>query len=530
MDAIVRPSRSCSSRSSWATSPAAGTGLEAETVATTIEVENPATGAVIRSVPVAGPPEIAEMAVRARAAQSGWLALGFAGRAAIMLRAQRWMLDNAERVIATVVGETGKTYEDAQLTDLGYAVQALGFWAKHAESYLADEHVPSWNNPIVAGKKLAVRYEPAGTVGVIGPWNFPIVNGFGDCIPALMAGNSVILKPSEVTPLSSLLMSEMFADCGMPEGVFQVATGDGSTGSALVAAVDCVMFTGSTRTGRLVAQAAAERLIPCHLELGGKDPMIVCADADIEKAANAAAYFSMNNAGQVCISIERVYVEAPVHDAFVGRVTEIVKSLRQGVPGGPGSVDVGAVIFAPQLDIVEAHVRDAVAKGATVLTGGHAHVEGGRFYEPTVLVDVDHTMDIMREETFGPTIPIMKVDLVEDAVRLANDSPYGLQASVWTKDTARGERIARQLEVGAVCVNSAQLNYYALNLPMGGWKASGTSARHGAGGIRKYCRTQSLLVSGFGPKRELYMFPYKRRITRLVQRGYRVLYGRGKRS
>ena len=276
-----------------------------------ITVENPATGAVITTVPVAGEAEIAELAGRARAAQPGWLALGFAGRGAVMLRAQRWMLDNAERVIDAVVEETGKTYEDAQLTDLGYTVQALGFWAKSAEGYLADERVRYWNNPTVAGKKLVVRYEPSGVVGVIGPWNFPIVNGFGDCIPALMAGNSVILKPSEVTPLSSLLMAEMFRDCGLPEGVFQVATGDGSTGAALIAGVDCVMFTGSTRTGRLVAKAAAERLIPCHLELGGKDPMIVCADADIEKAANAAAYYSMNNAGQVCISIERVYVEAP---------------------------------------------------------------------------------------------------------------------------------------------------------------------------------------------------------------------------
>jgi acyl-CoA reductase-like NAD-dependent aldehyde dehydrogenase len=498
-------------------------------VAGAIDVDNPATGAVITTVPIAGPPEIAELASRARAAQPGWLALGFAGRAAVMRRAQRWMLDNAERVIATVTEETGKTYEDAQLTDLGYAVQALGFWAKYSERYLADERVPSWNNPLVAGKKLVVRYEPVGLVGVIGPWNFPIVNGFGDCIPALMAGNGVILKPSEVTPLSSLLMAEMFAECGMPDAVFGVATGDGSTGAALVAAVDCVMFTGSTRTGKLVAKAAAERLIPCHLELGGKDPMIVCADVDVEKAANAAAYYSMNNAGQVCISVERVYVEAPVYDEFVARVTEIVGSLRQGAPAGPGSVDVGAVIFPPQLEIVEAHVRDAVAKGARVLTGGHAHTDGGRFYEPTVLVDVDHTMDIMREETFGPAVPIMKVADVDEAVRLANDSPYGLQASVWSRDVARGEEIARRLEAGAVCVNSAQLNYYALNMPMGGWKASGISARHGAGGVRKYCHTQSLLVSGFGPRREVYMFPYRRRITLMLQRGYRVLYGRGKR-
>jgi len=498
---------------------------------TTIAVENPATGEVIGTVPVADAAEVASVVSRAREAQPGWRELGFSGRAAVMRRAQRWMLENSERVIAVVVEETGKTYEDAQATDFGYTVQALGFWAGHAEDYLADERSHYWGNPAVAGKKLVMRYEPVGVVGVIGPWNFPLVNSFGDCIPALMAGNSVVLKPSEVTPLSSLLMAEMFGECGMPEAVFQVATGEGGTGAALIGEVDCVMFTGSTRTGRLVAKAAAESLIPCHLELGGKDPMIVCADADVEKAAMAAAYYSMNNAGQACTSVERVYVEGPIYDEFVQLVAEKVRNLRQGPPAGPGSVDVGAVIFPPQAEIIDAHVRDAVTKGAKVLVGGHARADtGGNFYEPTVLVDVDHTMDAMREETFGPVVPIMKVSDIDEAVRLANDSNYGLQASVWTRDTPRGEQIGRRLEAGVVCVNAAQINYFALNLPMGGWKSSGISARHGAGGIRKYCRVQSMLVSGFGPRRELFMFPYSVRVTALLGRMYRTVYGRGRRS
>jgi acyl-CoA reductase-like NAD-dependent aldehyde dehydrogenase len=497
----------------------------------TIAVENPATGEVITTVPVLGTGDLADMVSRARLAQPQWEAFGFEGRARIMRRAQKWMLDHADRVLDCVVRESGKTYEDAQLADLGYTVTALGFWAKEAGKYLADERVPSWNNPVAAGKKLVLRYVPVGIVGVIGPWNYPIANSFGDCIPALMAGNSVILKPSEVTPLSSLLMADMLRECGLPEDVFQVATGDGATGAALIGQVDCVMFTGSSRTGKAVMKAAAEALVPCYLELGGKDPMIVCADADVERAANAAAFYSMNNAGQVCISVERCYVEAPIYDEFVARVTDNVRALRQGEPTGVGTVDVGAVIFPPQLDIVDEHVRDAVAKGAKVLTGGHPHSERGRYYEPTVLVDVDHSMRLMQEETFGPTLPIMKIANAEEGVQLANDSVYGLQASVWTGDATRGEEMARRIQAGVVCVNDAQINYSALNLPMGGWKTSGVGTRHGSGGIRKYTKTQSLFVTRRAPfKREPFMFPYKPRTTMLLRRFYKLLYGRGARD
>jgi acyl-CoA reductase-like NAD-dependent aldehyde dehydrogenase len=498
--------------------------------AAVIAVENPATGQTIGTVPSRGPEEVAELAERARQAQPGWAALSFEDRGRVMLRAQKWMVDNIERVIDVVTSESGKTYEDAQLADYGYTVGALGFWAKEAADYLADERVPSWKNPVVAGKRLVIRYAPIGVVAVIGPWNYPIANSFGDCIPALMAGNSVILKPSEVTPLSSLLMAEMMEDCGLPEGVFQVATGDGATGAALIGQVDCVMFTGSTKTGKAVMKAAAEQLIPCYLELGGKDPMIVCADADLERAANAAAFYSMNNGGQVCISVERVYVEEPVYDEFVEKVTDKVRALRQGAPGQMGSVDVGAVTFPPQIETVDDHVQDAVQKGARVLVGGHRQPGAGRFFAPTVLVDVDHSMKIMTEETFGPTLPIMKVSGAEEALALSNDTVYGLQASVWTKDVERGEALARRVEAGVVCVNDAQVNYSALNLPMGGWKSSGLGTRHGATGIRKYAKTQSLLVTKLAPKRDLHMFPYNRRRTRALQRLLKFLYGRGKRD
>jgi acyl-CoA reductase-like NAD-dependent aldehyde dehydrogenase len=496
-----------------------------------IAVENPATGEIAGTVPDLGAAAVAEMARRARIAQPAWEAYGFEGRGRILLRAQKWVMDNASKIIETIVSETGKTFEDASLAEIGYAGNAFGFWAKNAPEYLADERVKS-GQLLVKGKKLTLRYRPLGLIGVIGPWNYPLTNSFGDCIPALAAGNAVILKPSEVTPLTSLLMAEGLRECGLPDDVLQIATGRGETGAALVEEVDMIMFTGSTRTGRKVAQAAAQRLIPASLELGGKDPMIVLSDADLERAANFATYYAMQNAGQTCISIERVYVEEPVYDEFVAKVSDKVRALRVGAPAGPGSVEVGAITFPPQMETIEAHVADAIDKGARVLTGGHAVSQGaGRFYEPTVLVDVDHTMKCMTEETFGPTLPIMKVSDAEQAVRLANDSPYGLGASVFSRDTERGEQIARRLEVGAANVNDALINYTVLELPMGGAKASGLGSRHGAGGIRKYCSQQAIVVtSRLALKREPHMYPYKKRTSRMLAGLFKFMYGRGRRD
>jgi acyl-CoA reductase-like NAD-dependent aldehyde dehydrogenase len=494
-----------------------------------IRVENPATGEVVGSVPNRSADEVAEIVARARAAQPAWEALGFAGRARVLRRAQKWVIDNSERLIDAIVAETGKTYEDAQVAEISYVANAFGFWAKMAPKYLADEKVKS-TNPFMIGRKLILRFRPLGVVGVIGPWNFPLSNSFGDCIPALAAGNAAVLKPSEVTPLTSLVVEEMLREVGMPDHVFSVATGDGETGAALIDEVDMVMFTGSAATGKKVMERAARTLTPVSLELGGKDPMIVLDDADVDRAANAATYYAMNNAGQVCISAERAYVQEAVYDQFVAKVTDQVRQLRQGESHGPGEVDVGAIIFPPQLDVIDEHVRDAVGKGARVLTGGKRAEGAGRYYEPTVLVDVDHTMRCMTEETFGPTLPIMKVRDAEEAVRLANDSHYGLAASVWTRDPARGEDMARRVEAGAVCVNDAQINYAALELPMGGWKASGLGSRHAAGGIRKYCDQQAILVTRFAPKKDLHMFPNTKLKAGLIRRLLRLLYGRGKRD
>jgi acyl-CoA reductase-like NAD-dependent aldehyde dehydrogenase len=492
----------------------------------TIPVENPATGATIAEVPATGPEEVAALVARARSAQPGWEALGYEGRGRILKRAQKWLIEHADEVADTIVAETGKTREDAMLVEVAYGANALGFWPKKAPKWLADEKVRTFN-PFVLGRRMVVRYRPLGVVGVIGPWNYPLVNSVGDAIPALAAGNAVIVKPSEVTPLTSLLFERGLHESGLPEGVFQVAVGTGETGAALIDHVDMVMFTGSTRTGRKVMERAARTLTPVSLELGGKDPMIVLADADLERAANAAVYYSMQNGGQTCISIERVYVEAPVYDEFVAKVTEKTAQLRQGPPDGAGSIDVGAMTFPPQLDIVEQHVQQARDAGARVTTGGHARAGTGRFYEPTVLADVDHSMTAMTEETFGPTLPVMKVADAEEAIRQANDSPYGLGAAVFTKDLAKGERVARRIDAGAVCVNDAALNYLALELPMGGWKESGLGVRHGPAGLRKYTHQQALMVTRFAPKREIHYFPYNAKVTGLITRGIKLFWGRG---
>ena len=493
-------------------------------------VVNPATGQVVASVAQSGPEDVRAAVAAARAAQPAWAALGFDGRAKILKRAQKWTIQNTDRIARTIVSETGKTYEDALLAEVAYAASAYGFWSKRAPKYLADEKIRTLS-PFVLGRKMRVRYAPAGVVGVIGPWNYPLTNSFGDCIPALAAGNAVVLKPASLTPLTSQLMLEGLLECGIPEDVLRVVVGPGSkVGNALIDAVDCVMFTGSTDVGKKVMEQASKTLTPVSLELGGKDPMIVLADAELERAANAATFYSMQNGGQTCISVERVYVEEPVYDEFVAKLQEKVGELRQGVPGEPATVEVGAITSPEQGKIVSEHVEDAREKGARILTGGRKADGPGDFYEPTLIADADHSMLCMTEETFGPTLPVMKVASADEAVRLANDSPYGLQSSVWTKDAGRGREIATQLESGVCCVNDACINYVALELPMGGWKDSGMGSRHGADGIRKYTRKQTILATPLAMKKELHMFPYSKRNTGLLKRLIGFTYGRGKRD
>jgi betaine-aldehyde dehydrogenase len=347
----------------------------------------------------------------------------------------------------------------------------------------------------------------------------------GDALPALQAGAAVVVKPSEFTPLGlAEVVKAWKEEIGGPD-VFDCVQGIGETGGALIEAVDFIQFTGSDRTGRKVMARAAETLTPVSLELGGKDPMIVLADADLDRAANAAAWGGMMNSGQICMSVERIYVEEPAYDEFVSKLAAEVGRLRQGADARGYGKDVGAMTSPNQTAIVEDHVKDALASGARALTGG-SRVEGpGDYFEPTVLVDVDHSMKVMRDETFGPVVGVMKVRDAEEALRLANDSRYGLSGSVFG-ETGRAERVARRVECGAVNVNDVLVNYLATDVPMGGWKQSGIGYRHGEPGIKKYCRTESVVVTRFGGKREPSWYPYTRARRGLISRITRAFYAR----
>jgi len=346
---------------------------------------------------------------------------------------------------------------------------------------------------------------------VITPWNFPFLMPGLDVIPALAAGAAVLLKPSEITPLSAVEFVSGWTEIGAPP-VLSLITGYGETGAALVDNVDYVQFTGSTTTGKLIAKQCAERLIPYSLELGGKDAAIVLADADLDRAANGIAWGGLFNAGQVCISVERVYVEEPVYDEFLAKLTKNVDELRMGQDDRGFKFDVGAMATHAQRDIVQRYVDEAVAAGARVVTGGKAG-DVGTFFEPTVLADVDQSMSCITEGTFGPTLPILKVADEAEAIRLANDSVYGLSASVWTGNKARGQRVARRLEVGAVNINDVYSNMFSFALPMGGWKESGVGARWGgASGILKYCRQQAITAPRIPTEqKELVWYPYSQK-------------------
>ncbi len=486
-----------------------------------ITVRCPATGGVVGSVRDMTANEVADVCTELREAQPAWELLGPAGRSAHLLRWLDWLLDNERRLLELVQQETGKSWADAAL-EMSVAVDVINYFTSNAERFLADRQVRS-AGPANAVRRLRVQARPHQLVGLITPWNGPLAGPMMDVVGALVAGAAVVSKPSEVTPLSwSEAVRGWREEIGAPP-VLAVATGAGAAGAAVVDEVDMVMFTGSVRTGRAIAVRCAERLIPCSLELGGKDALIVLADADLERAAGAAVWGGMTNSGQACVGVERVYVEAPVYDEFLELLTEKVTALRQGMDApGSYSTDIGAMVTTTQVDIVADHVADAVAKGARVLVGGER--AAGNCFRPTILVDVDHSMKCMREETFGPTLAVMRVADEDEAITLANDSDYGLSSSLWTRDPRRADRLSRRIEAGSVSVNNALVATFQLPVPMGGWKNSGLGTRFGgAQGVLKYCRQQSVVVERFSLKSEPLWYPVNPARSRFMARAVRML-------
>ncbi len=453
---------------------------------------NPATGDVAGEVHWTDPADVPRIAARLTRNQRDWEQRGPRGRAKVLARFAVWLGDHRDEIEDLLIKETGKSRTDA-VQEVPMLVMITSYLIKTMEKALAPETRPA-PLPALAVKKITVHFRPRPVVGIIAPWNFPVANAMMDALGALAAGCAVLLKPSERTPLTAEVLVRGWRESGAPD-VFALAQGAREAAEAVIDVSDFVHFTGSSATGRKVMERAARRLTPVSLELGGKDPMIVLDDANVDLAAHAAVWGGLFNAGQMCVSVERVYVLDSVYDKFVNAVVRDVKALQVGAGEGP---HFGSMIDDAQLAIVERHIADAKAKGARVLTGGERVAGPGSFYPATVMVDVDHSMDCMMDETFGPTLPIMKVSSVAEAVKLANDSPYGLSGSVFSANIDRAKDVALQLDCGAVNINDVVANLMCTTAPMGGWKESGIGARFGgAEGMRKYCRMETVVEPRF---------------------------------
>jgi acyl-CoA reductase-like NAD-dependent aldehyde dehydrogenase len=486
-----------------------------------IETHDPRTGTLLAVVPDTDAAGVHAAVARARCTAASWSTLRFAERAQHLLGVRDRLLERAEELVEVICAETGKQRSEAVTTELMAVCETIDWYARHGERLLRARSVAPGT---MAHKKAWVRYEPVGVVGVISPWNYPFTLSMTPLVTALFAGCTVVLKPSEVTPTVGLAIRELF-DHDQWGDLVQVVTGGGATGEALVrSGVDKVVFTGSVRTGKRVMAAAADTLTPVVLELGGKDPMIVCADADLQRAARGAVWGAFQNSGQTCMSVERVYVERSVAERFLDHVVIETGRIRQD-DGSTGGGDIGSMTFEPQVELVQRHLADAVGKGARVVVGGRRLERDGLWFEPTVLVDVDHSMAVMTEETFGPVLPIMVVDDVDEAVRLANDSVYGLNSSVWTEDADLGTSIANRLQSGNVCINDCIVSYAITGLPFGGVKQSGIGRVHGPEGLREFCATKSVMASRVNGPRELWWFPVPKGLDSLGIRSMRVRFG-----
>jgi succinate-semialdehyde dehydrogenase/glutarate-semialdehyde dehydrogenase len=490
-----------------------------------IEVCSPATGENLGSVPIATREDVAEAAAKARVAQVEWSQRSLAERCTVLTQVKNVILDRTDEICDLLSKEQGKPRVEAMVHEVANLVDLIHYFTGEADRILAPEPIPLH---LLKHRASYLHWKPRGVIGVIGPWNFPFNICNGPVIVALIAGNGVLVKPSEFTPLIQELAREIFIQGGVPEDLVQVLHGYGETGVAVIDHVDMIEFTGSVATGRKVAAQCGERLIPCVTELGGKAPALVLDDANLARTAGGLAWGGFANCGQVCASVERVLVHRSVLPGLLELLVPKIAALKPGNTQADPTIQIGPLNNRRQRDIVQALVEDAVSKGATALVGGHAIDGPGNFFEPTILVDVTTDMDIVNKETFGPVLPIMVFDDDEAMIQEANRSHLGLLAYVFSTNATRAQGIAERIEAGTVMINDVLSTHGMPETPWGGVKASGVGHTHGDDSLRHMCQ-QRHVNYGRLPSlpSEPYWYPYGPKLYGVFKRMIGLILGTG---
>lgn len=500
---------------------------QAVTTGTRIISTNPANGEVLAELSCAGPQEVHDAVLRAKKAQLAWETTPVAERVGVLRRFQQLLSRQRDSLAELICREAGKPAVEALTTEVLVILDATEFCVRNVRSFLREEPLPH-ANLVMKTKRGKLLRQPFGVIGIISPWNYPFSIAATETLGALITGNAVVLKPSELTPLVALDLQRLLLAAGLNPDLMQVVIGEGPTGAALIEApIDKLIFTGSVATGKRVAEAAARRLLPVVLELGGKDPMIVLDDADIEVASSGAVWGALMNAGQTCLSVERCYVHRSLYEAFLEACRRKIASLRVG-NGINSEAELGPLISERQVRIVDEHVRDAVLHGARLLQGGKRLPElGPNFYAPTLLADVNNDMRLMNEETFGPVLPVAPFDTDVEAVELANDSDFGLAASIWTGNTRRGEAMAVQIKVGTVMINDVISCFGIAEAPHGGFKLSGIGRTHGKMGLAEMVQTKYVSLDRLPNMPKVWWFGYGDTLRRQMDGFIDLLFARG---